>query len=358
MGRSGRVLSVAEQVSSGEAFRVPSGRRRLEFEHAGLSLSIPGRVRYRYRVDPYDSAWSDAVPDRKASYTNLAPGLYVFRVIASNPEGVWSSDEASIPFRVDPEFWQAWWFRLCSSFLVVTAAVLTYQWRLRILTARLNIRFEERMAERIRIGQELHDTLLQGLLGASMQLHLIADQMPEASVSKPPLERVLALIGRVIDEGRNAVRGLRSSSDTSLDLAQALARIPREFPASADTVFDVAMTGDRQPLRPLLRDEVFRVAREAVINAFRHANAGTINVEIEYGRRRLRVSVRDDGRGMDPTTVEFGREGHWGLTGMRERARRVGASLRISSSAASGTFVELTVPAAIAFMAGSDKPEE
>jgi signal transduction histidine kinase/ligand-binding sensor domain-containing protein len=345
-------------LSSGEAFHVPPGSHRLEFEYAGLSLSIPNRVKYRYRVDSYDSAWSEPVSDRKAAYTNLAPGSYVFRVIASNPEGVWGSEEASAPFRVDPQVWQATWFQLCAGLLLVGASVAAYRWRMRLLTSRLNVRFEERIAERTRIGQELHDTLLQGFIGASMQLHLIADQMPKESPLKPPLQKVLALMRRVIDEGRDAVRGLRSSSDPSFDLSNALSRIPQDFPTSADTDFQVIVTGDQRPLRPLLRDEVFRIAYEAVVNAFRHANAGAIRVEIEYGSRRLRLLVRDDGRGIDPKTTQSGREGHWGLTGMRERAARVGASLEISSGVTSGTRVELTVPAAIAFQTDNNQQEK
>jgi len=345
-------------LSSGEAFHVPPGSHRLEFEYAGLSLAIPSRVRYRYRVDPYDSGWSDPVSDRKAAYTNLAPGSYVFRVIASNPEGVWGSEEASAPFRVDPQFWQAMWFQLCVALFLIGASVAAYRWRMRILTNRLNVRFEERFAERTRIGQELHDTLLQGFLGASMQLHLIADQTPRESPLKSRLEKVLALMKRVIDEGRDAVRGLRSSSDPSFDLSNALSRIPQDFPASAGTDFQVTVTGDQRPLRPLLRDEVFRIAYEAVVNAFRHANAGVIRVEIEYGSRRLRLLVRDDGRGIDPKITQSGREGHWGLTGMRERAARVGASLQISSGMPSGTRVELTVPAAIAFQTDNNKHQK
>jgi signal transduction histidine kinase len=158
----------------------------------------------------------------------------------------------------------------------------------------------------------------------------------------------VGLIREVLEEGRNAVRGLRSSSSGTVDLAKALSLIRNELYVD-DIGFRVLVEGQPQPLHPLLGDEVYRIAREAVVNAFRHSQAKNIEVEIEYTSDRFRVLVRDDGCGIDPKVLQSGREGHWGLTGMRERAEQIGARLTVWSGAASGTEVELSVPGSIAF---------
>jgi signal transduction histidine kinase len=209
------------------------------------------------------------------------------------------------------------------------------------------------LAERTRIAQELHDTLLQGFLSASMQVHIAADILPLDSKAKPTLTRALQLMNQVIEEGRGALRGLRSPAKTSLDLEQALARVPEEFAPQddtpAETGFRIVVEGQQRPLRALLRDDVYKIGREAVINAFRHARAKNVEVRLQYAPRHLRVLVRDDGCGIDPEIATFGRDGHWGLTGMRERAEQIGARLHVYSRAQAGTEVELSVPAHIAF---------
>jgi signal transduction histidine kinase len=177
------------------------------------------------------------------------------------------------------------------------------------------------------------------------------------SPAKPPLGRVLQLMGLVIEEGRNAVRGLRSSSSDSLDLEQAFSRVPQELGVQKEmgeqTGFRVIVEGRPRPLHPVIRDEVYRIGREALVNAFRHSRAKNIEVEVEYVAKRLRILVRDDGCGIDPQTLLSGREGHWGLTGMRERAERIGARLKVRSRIATGTEVELSVPSYVAFQTQS-----
>ncbi len=217
------------------------------------------------------------------------------------------------------------------------------------LAWQLNLRFEERMAERARVAQELHDTLLQGFLSVSMQLQVMADRLPADSPTKTPLGRIIELMGRVIDEGRNTLRGLRLSRSGSLDLEQAFSRIEQELGVQREIGFRVVVQGQRRPLRPLLRDELYRIGREALVNAFRHSGARSIEVEVEYSARQLRILVRDDGCGIDPQLLQSGRPGHWGLPGMREGAERLGGRLRVWSRAASGTEVELSVPGHIAF---------
>src|SRR5262249_12802960 len=152
----------------------------------------------------------------------------------SNPDGAWNSNEAAIAFEVDPLFRQTWWFR--GGVVLACAGIILamYRFRMRQMAGRLQLRFEERLAERTRIAQELHDTLLQGFLSASMQVHVAADGLPADSQAKPTLTRALQLMRQVIDEGRNAVRGLRSSTSISLDLEHALSQVPRELGAGGD----------------------------------------------------------------------------------------------------------------------------
>ncbi len=346
------VLADGSAIDMGPARRIPGGYRRITVRFTGLSLSVPERVRFRYWLEGFDHGWSEAATTREAIYTNLTPGPYRFRLVASNPDGVWNSEEAVIAFRVDPLWWQAWWFRSACVAVIVVMIWAFYQFRLHQLTERLSLRAEERIAERTRIAQELHDTLLQGFLSASMQVHVATDSLPADSRVKPILTRALQLMGQVIEEGRHAVRGLRATQSVSLDLEQAFALIPQEITIperNTPADFRVIVDGDRRPLHPLLRDEVYRIGREALINAFRHAQAGKIEIELKYSSRHLRVLVRDDGIGIDPQVLQAGRDGHWGLSGMRERADRISARLHVWSSAVAGTEIELQVPSHIAF---------
>jgi signal transduction histidine kinase len=253
--------------------------------------------------------------------------------------------------RVDgrPPFWQSWWFRLLLVVLVLLGFVALHRFRMRQLTRQLHVRFEERLNERTRIAQDLHDTLLQGVISASMQLHVAVDQVPGDSPARPRLTRVLELMGRVTEEGRHAVQGLRSPEAAADDLEQALARVREELDVPDAVELRVIVQGTPRPLHPVIRDEVYRIGREALVNAFRHARASLVEIEIEYAAGRLRVLVRDNGVGIDPHVLRFGRDGHWGLPGMRERSERIGARLKLWSRGGAGTEAELSVPGDVAF---------
>ena len=252
--------------------------------------------------------------------------------------------------------WQTSWFRLLVTAACGGLAFAAYWLRAQQLTRQLNVRFEERLAERTRIAQELHDTLLQGVMSASMQLHSAVDDLPGDTPNRQELERVLLLMNRVSDEGRAAVGGLRTESGD--DLEQAFCLVRQEYAARNGADFQVTVEGGVRTIHPLIRDEVYRIAREALVNAFRHARAKRIEVELEYSPRQLRVLIRDDGCGVDSNILHAGRDGHWGLPGMRERARRIGGLLTLSSRAASGTEVELRLPASIAFAPPRGKSHE
>jgi ligand-binding sensor domain-containing protein/signal transduction histidine kinase len=328
---------------------IPGARRRITFNYAGLSLSVPERVRFRYRLDGFDQDWSEPVATREAVYTNLSPGSYRFRVITSNSDGLWNGSESMIQFEIEPVFWQTWWFRLSSVMAVGLAILFFYRLRLRRLTRQLNVRFEERLVERTRIAQDLHDTLLQGFLSASMQLDVAADHIPADSPAKPLVIRVLELMRQVIEEGRTALKGLRSSGSDSHELAESFAGIQQELALQEPIDYQVTVEGASRPLHPVIRDEVYRIGREALVNAFRHSRASNIGVVLEYRPKQLRVLIRDNGCGIDPQVLRSGREGHWGLSGMRERAEEIGARLRLLSGTSTGTEVELSIPGNIVF---------
>ena len=336
-------------INLGGQVRIPPGKQRITLDYSGLRLAIPERTRFRYTLEPFDHGWSQPVASRQAIYTNLGPGKYRFRVVASNLDEVFDSQEATLAFQIAPTFWQTWWFAFAMLTFLASAIVAVVRFRIHRLARQMNLIFEERLAERTRIAQELHDTLLQGFLSASMQLHVAADGLPEDSPAKQPLDRILALMGRVIGEARTALRGLRSSSGDALDLQHAFSNIRQELDLHRDVSFRVLVEGKLRPLHPVLRDEVYRIGREALVNAFRHSGASAIEVELEYAAERLRVLVRDNGHGIDPLVLQSGREGHWGLPGMRERAESIGATLRVWSRASSGTEVELSVPSHVAF---------
>ena len=328
--------------------------RRVMVTFTGLNLSAPDRIQYKYKLENVDEKWSEPVKERQVTYSNLGSGTYRFVVAATDGGGMWNSSESSVQFQIAPAFWETWWFRVASVVAIALIIFAVYRLRMGEFQRSASLRFEERLLERTRIAQELHDTLLQGFLSASMQLHVIMDQLPEDSPTRPPLARVLNLIGRVIEEGRNAVRGLRMSN--SNDLGEALSRIRSEFPNQEGVAFRVLVEGTPRPLHPIIRDEVYRIGHEALMNAFRHSKADAIEAELEYAPDGLRLVVRDTGIGLDPNEPERKSESHWGLTGMRERAQKIGASFKILTRVGTGTEVDLWVPSQVAFLSSSRDP--
>ena len=254
-----------------------------------------------------------------------------------------------------PPFWGTWWFRAALMALALFALFMAYRLHVRQVREKLTLRYEERLAERTRIAQDLHDTLLQGLMSASMQLHVANDHLAADSPAKPLVNRVMELMAQVIQEGRDAVRGLRSTSGNTDDLETAFSQIRQQFGNGEVTDYRVIVEGKPVQLHPIIRDEAYRIGREALVNAFHHSQAGKIEVELEYSTKNLRIVVRDDGAGIDQQVLESGKDGHWGLAGMRERAEGIGARIRVWSRENAGTEVELVIPGHIAFVPKKEK---
>lgn len=256
-----------------------------------------------------------------------------------------------------PVFWQSWWFLLGIAAAIALAVVALFRARMQKVTRHLSLRLEERLAERTRIAQELHDTLLQDFLSVSMQLHVANDQLAGDSPAKPIVSRVLDMMGRVIEEGRNTVQGLRSSNWRSQDLEQAFSRIQQELGMSKEASFRVIVEGEARPLRPVIGDEVYLIGREALANAFHHSGATEIEVGLEYAANQLKLLVRDNGCGIASDVLTSARPGHWGLSGMRERTEKIGAKLRVLTRPTAGTEIELSVPSNVVYLRrNADRP--
>jgi signal transduction histidine kinase len=249
----------------------------------------------------------------------------------------------------EPVYWLRWWFLVLCGVALMSVVLALHNYRLQSGNKRIKLRFEERLAERAQIAQELHDTLLQGVISASMHLHVAVDRVPEDLPAKPSLTHVQQVICHVIDDGRNALQRLRSSaSGASPDIEQAFYRIQKELATHGQISFQVRVEGRPRPVHPIIRDEVYRIGREALLHAFRHSGAKRIEVEVGYKARYLRVVIRDDGSNPGPQMSRSALEDN-GLSAMRERPHGVGARLRVRSRPTTGTEVELRVPGNIAF---------
>lgn len=355
-----RIESVSPEGAapiSGTDLKLPSDLRSITFQYAGTSTEMSQRTRFRYRLDGLDQSWSAGASSRQVVYTHLIPGDYTFRIMASNALGAWNGPEASVKFNVQPAFWQTWYFRTTSVLMGAFLVLVLYRIRMMQVTAQLDQRFQDRLAERARIAQDLHDTLLQGVISASMQIDVVQDHLPDDSSAKPMLLRVLQLMRQVTEEGRQALRGLRTI-DNSASLEVALNRMLSEWGSTRDLENIVTIQGHSRLLAPAVFDEVYRIGREAYKNAVAHSGAARIEITMRYGARAFLLSVTDDGCGIDAQTLDHGREGHWGLSGMRERAEAIGAVLKIRTDSVRGTSVEVNVPAARAYPSATPRTKK
>ncbi len=333
--------------------KVPPHPRDLQIDYTSPTFLIPQRVKFRYRLDPFDRDWHDAGTRRQAFYTDLPPGEYSFRVIACNSDGVWNDSAANLDFYVAPAYYQTNWFRaLCATaFLALLWAA--YQLRVRQLRHQFEMTLDARVGERTRIARELHDTLLQSFHGLLLRFQTVSQLLPERSEAKEKLDSAIEQAAEAITEGRDAVQGLRDSTVQGNDLALAISTLGEELAADSTNhrpAFRVAVEGESRNLHPILRDETYKIAAEALRNAFLHAQAQQIEVEIRYDNEQFRLRVRDDGKGINPAVLSRERsEGHYGLPGMRERATIMRGKLVVWSEVDAGTEVELRVPASKAY---------
>ena len=334
---------------------LPAQIRNLDIDYTALSLVVPEKVRFRIKLEGQDKDWRE-LTDRHVQYTNLPPKRYKFRVLACNNSGVWNEEGATLDFVIPPAWYQTNWFRAAcvAAFLAMIWGI--YELRVRQLAAQFNMRLEERVSERTRIARDLHDTLLQSFQGLVFRFQAARYQLPDRpEEASEALDSALVSADRAIAEGRSAIQELRSGSSEESNLEQMLLALGREMAAShkdGDSApsLRVIVEGNRRAKRAMIKEEVYRIARELLRNAYRHAQARNIEAELRYDDAAFLLVVRDDGKGIDSNVLkDHGRAGHWGLPGMYERAEGMGARLDTWSEAGAGTEVRLTVPAAIAY---------
>jgi signal transduction histidine kinase len=336
--------------------RLPPLVRDLSIDYTAVSLVAPEKVHFKYRLEGQDTDWKEVVNERKVQYSNLPPRNYRFRVIASNNRGVWNEAGDTLEFSIAPAYYQTSWFRWS-----LVAAVLLSFWalhRLRVhqVAREFNAQMEGRVDERMRVARELHDTLLQSFQALVIVFQAARNLLPaRVDEAARVLDDGLQQASDAIAEGRKAIQDLRVSPPLEHDLESLLNAAGQQLSRSPEVegqapAFRVIVEGSRQQLAPILQDDVYRIGREMLRNAFRHAHAARIEAEIRYDRGMFRLRIRDDGKGIDSRILkEHGRRGHWGLPGMYERAKAMGGSLKIWSEPSAGTEAELIVPARIAY---------
>lgn len=321
---------------------------------AALSYANPATNLYRYKLEGLDHEWNEVASDRRqATYTTLPAGTYTFRVQGAMRGGPWSEPGVSLRIEIQPPWWNTWQFAIACAIALTLLGRSAYYYRLNQVARR----FDARLEERTRIARELHDTLLQSFHALMFRIQAARNILPKRpEEAMQALDGVLARAEDAIAESRDAIRDLRSEPLAQVDLAEQLTAIGQELASSQDhsPLFKLTVEGERKTMSPTLQDEVYRIAREILRNAFAHASAHQIEAEIRYEHRFLRLRIRDDGKGIDPKVLrEGGRAGHWGLSGVRDRAKQIGARLDFWSEAGAGTEVQLLVPATIAYAAGA-----
>lgn len=347
---------LAQSILLARSLRLAHDQNLFSLEFSALSYRSPDRTRYRYKLEPLNREWIETDSTRRSvTFTPLAAGKYVFRIQARTSRGMWGENEAATQILILPPWWGTWWFRSAFALGILGLLWTLYRYRLHKLAHEFDLRLEERL----RIARDLHDTLLQSFHGLLPRFQAVVNLLPgRAGEARQMLEGALDDAARAVTEARDTVQGMRSATVLTSNLTVAIEGMghqlrERESASNGATpTFSVDVEGATRELHPILRDEVCRIAGEALRNAFHHAQAGRIEVEIRYDPRRFRLRVRDDGIGIDSSIVsQGGLPGHWGLRGMRERAKAAGGHLEVWTEKGAGTEVELTIPGALAYAA-------
>ena len=351
------VRADGRQYGSSTSLVLPPRSRNLHISYTALSLSIPERVHFRYKLEGVDKNWEDAGTRREAFYTTLGPGHYRFHVIACNNDGVWNEEGATLDFKVAPAWNQTVWFLGLSALSSVVVIWGLYRLRVRQIHKSLSARFDERLAERTRMARELHDTFLQTIQGSKLVADNALKKSEDPERMRRAVEQLSVWLGQATEEGRAALNSLRTSTTQKNDLAEAFNRATEESRLLGPIEVSFSVAGDAKEMHPVVRDEIYRIGYEAIRNACAHSKGSRLEVRLKYGHD-LALHVKDNGVGIDPTIVDHGKEGHFGLQGMRERVARIGGKLTVASSAGSGTEITVVVPGGIVFREPSASPVE
>jgi signal transduction histidine kinase/ligand-binding sensor domain-containing protein len=331
-------------MTASQGMVVPKLTHNLQFDYTAFSFIAPEKVQFRYKLEGVDGDWQDPGARRQAYYDDPSPGKHRFLVKASNNDGVWNDVGASLDFIVAPVYYQTRWFQAICLLAAGALTWMLYRLRLRRMSVRMNLLYNERLAERTRIARDLHDTLLQSLAGVSLQLHGIsktAAMAPEKTAAQ--IDKIREQVDAAFREARSKVYNLRSSDSEKQELAEALSEFIERVGPVATARYTLNVTGEPVAWAPANQEELLRIAQEAAHNAARHAGAKEIRIELAYSGKSLKLSVSDDGRGFH---LEEGlaKTGHWGLKNMQERAAHLAGKCTITSAPGKGTKVEVHVP--------------
>ena len=329
-------------LNSTQLAEVAPGHSRLSFEYAGLSFLAPQKMQFRYKLEGFDRDWVNAGTRRIAYYTNVPPGHYRFRVLASNNDGLWNEQGASFALYVRPRYYQTWWFTILLFFAAALLIYAIYHWRVKQVQSQFNAVLQERN----RIAREIHDTLAQGFVGVSVQLEIVSRLLNSSvEAAKEHLDQARAQVRQSLADARKSIWELRSQSPEYQDFASRLSNAAKQTAASSSAIVQLQVHGTYRPLATDIENELFRIAQEAVTNAVRHSGAKHINIDLAFDSKKLRVTVGDDGCGFERGADPSGPNGHFGLKGMRERAQQIQAELIVNSEIGKGTKVCIEVPA-------------
>jgi signal transduction histidine kinase len=335
-----RVIVDDRKLDAMAGAQLPKGTSRLEIDYTTLNLTSPFKTSFRYRLEGFDTNWIEAGARRQAFYTNLPPRGYRFRVIANNDEGTSANNAASWEFSILPRFYQTAWFAvLCASLVVLTGGAM---WRLRLWQVRKE--YALLLGERVRLSREIHDTLLQSLVGVAMQLDVLAHDLVGSKDSAGRLLRMRKQVEDYIREARHSIWNLRSSMLEKHDLVTALRNVGDRATDGTAIAFELDVAGTPQRRSARSEEQLLRIAQEAVANAVRHARTvSKIRMELRYEADQITLRVSDDGEGFDLDSPSHA-NGHCGLKSMRERAESIRGTLHIATAAGCGTAVEAVLP--------------
>ena len=337
----------------GKGLQFPAFTRDMEIDYTGLSFIAPEKMRFRYFLEGRDKGWQEVGTRRQAFYSDLSPGAYRFRVTASNASGVWNQLGAAVEFTVLPSYYQTLWFRVLCIIGALASTWFVYAFRIRRLAKTMNERFEERIAERTRLARELHDTLLQTLQGSKLFADTTLKTPSDAMKLRDAIGSLSGWLERAIAEVRASLSFLRVSTSLTKNLSESLRVAAHEYRQDANLELrfvEDGLVNDIEPeLHPVAYEEIYRIGYEAILNAFRHSQASRLEVKLHY-LPDFCLSVSDNGQGIAPEIASHGKDDHFGLQGMRERAKRLKGSLNVVTEPGRGTRIELRVPARIAFL--------
>jgi ligand-binding sensor domain-containing protein len=320
--------------------------RNIEIDFAGLSYVLPEAVQFRYKLDGHDRQWIEAGTRRQAFYNDLGPGQYRFHVLACNNNRVWNETGATLIFNIPPAWYQTYWFRVSCVIILVWLTSMMYLARMRKYAHSVKVRFDERLSERTRLARELHDTLLQTIQGSKLVADGLEGYLDDLPRAKQSLAKLSQWLSQAMNEGRAALESLRNSAPSE-DLSEALRHTANECAPNSMRVF-VTVTGKVCPIHPVARDEVYRIAFEAIRNACVHSNGSAMTIGVSYGRD-LTIQIHDNGGGFDPDLIRTGKPGHFGIKGMKERASKIGARLSLQTSVKDGTQFSLHIPGRVMY---------